>query len=88
MHALMSIVGLEWLELILQCHADPVRAGRSGVPDLFLYAVKSTSGDYGVARFVEVKRPRERLSAAQFDELEFMRSLGLPARVLRLQERA
>jgi hypothetical protein len=39
-----------------------------------------------VARFVEVKRPDEEVSEDQHEEIEFLQSLGLHARVFRLQE--
>jgi hypothetical protein len=41
-----------------------------------------------MARFVEVKKPKERVSKDQKEEIEYLRSLGLQARVLRLKERS
>jgi hypothetical protein len=38
-------------------------------------------------RFVEVKKPAERLSVDQLEEIHLLRNLGLKARVLRLEER-
>ncbi|MFC6637371.1 VRR-NUC domain-containing protein [Sulfitobacter sediminilitoris] len=38
-------------------------------------------------RLVEVKRPRERVNQDQKDEIAFLVSIGVPARVLRLIER-
>jgi len=61
-----------------------------GLPDLFLYRVDREGRVLG-GRFVEVKRQgptgvRERLSSAQKEELVFLRSLGLKARVVYLLE--
>ena len=63
------------------------RVNRFGTPDLFLYSVSVAKGDLSFFRLVEVKRPRERISQDQQEELDFLISLGLPARVLRLSER-
>jgi hypothetical protein len=52
-----------------------------------LFAVDQESGDYHSAHFVEVKKPREHVSKDQREEMAFMVSLGLNARVLRLIER-
>jgi len=40
-----------------------------------------------IARFVEVKKPEEELSQDQKEEIAFLQSLELHARVLRLIER-
>jgi hypothetical protein len=73
---------------IIERHLDPERVDprRPGVPDLFLWAV-DRSGRSCSPRFVEVKRPDERLYPHQKDEIEFLRSLGLEAGVFRLEER-
>lgn len=86
LRVLLSAIGPERLALMLARHADPKRSGHSGVPDLFLYALEAETDRCAYVRFVEVKRPRELLSQDQLDELEFLRALGLPARVLRLRE--
>jgi VRR-NUC domain-containing protein len=57
---------------------------RPGVPDLLVYK-KSPKGPHAF-RFVEVKRPHERLLAHQGAEIAFMRHLGMRAGVLRLVE--
>ena len=56
-----------------------------GIPDLFLYSVDA-GGRVASARFVEVKRPDERLLMSQVAELTFLRGLGLRAGVVRLVE--
>jgi hypothetical protein len=40
-----------------------------------------------IARFVEVKKPEEAVSGDQHEEIGFLRSLCLHARILRLVER-
>lgn len=73
---------------IIERHLDPERVNprRPGVPDLFLWAV-DRSGRLCSPRFVEVKRPDERLDPHQKEEIEFLRSLGLETGVFRLEER-
>jgi hypothetical protein len=76
------------LKAIIERHrreseVDPVRPG---VADLFLFKRRSDGAPYGV-RFVEVKRPDERLQPHQIAELRFMRSIGFRAGVVRLLER-
>jgi hypothetical protein len=62
-----------------------------GLPDLVLYRRRGHGQHYGFI-FVEVKRTvgrwREPLSPAQRAELQFLRSLGLKAGVVRVIERA
>jgi hypothetical protein len=58
-----------------------------GIPDLFLYMLPSRGRGTPVVRFVEVKKPYERVRPDQRDEIDFLNQLGLPARVLRLIER-
>ena len=83
--ALVAVCGGARLRLLVERHA--ARGSRSGVPDLFLFASDSSGGSV-MARFVEVKKPEEQLSSDQRDEIAFMLSIGLNARVLRLQERS
>jgi len=74
---------------------DVVERARSldnpGLPDLFLYRVDRKGRVHG-GRFVEVKRwgtrrnVRERVSAAQKEELAFLTQLGLSAQVVYLRE--
>ncbi len=87
LHALFAILGPHRLRKLVERHLDPSRAERYGTPDLFLFAVDQESGDYHSAHFVEVKKPREHVSKDQREEMAFMVSLGLNARVLRLIER-
>jgi hypothetical protein len=62
-----------------------------GLPDLFLYRVDREGRVHG-GRFVEVKRwdpvrkKRERVSEAQRAELDFLKGLGLKARIVYLVE--
>ena len=87
LRALFEHVGRKRLTQILARHNDPFRAEKFGTPDLFLYATDNRSGKVAIARFVEVKKPEEELSQDQKEEIAFLQSLGLHARVLRLIER-
>jgi hypothetical protein len=53
---------------------------------LFLYATHIQTGKPSIARFVEVKKPDEKVSQDQKDEITLLNSLGLHARVIRLKE--
>jgi hypothetical protein len=81
-------VGPDRIRQLIERHtvSSAVDPRRPGVPDLFLWA-EDQRGSLCAPRFVEVKRPDERLAAHQRAELEFMRSLGLQAGVFRLIER-
>ena len=59
---------------------------KPGVPDLLVFKRGAGRVPMGI-RFVEVKRPRERLAHHQAREIAFMRSLGFRAGVVRLIER-
>lgn len=67
-------------------HTSQEHEGRSGVPDLFLFAINNVTGIPSVARFVEVKKPGEKISQDQIDEINLLNSMGLHARVMRLVE--
>jgi hypothetical protein len=84
--ALFRSCGARRLAALVKRHSNLGRLGRSGVPDLLLYARKP-SGSLHKAVFVEVKKPGERVSDDQCDEIAFLKRLGLRARVLRLIER-
>jgi VRR-NUC domain len=86
LRALFEVCGRRRLQALVERHASPDHQGRSGVPDLFLFA-RDARGRVCIPRFVEVKKPKEPVSQGQLDELEFMQGLGLHARVLRLIER-
>ena len=86
LHALFMTCGLERLQTIIARHTSPKHKGKSGVPDLFLFATNQTTGLPTIARFVEVKKPEEPASAVQLAEIDFLNGLGLHARVLRLIE--
>lgn len=88
LYALFKAVGVKNLGLILARHNDPDRAKKFGTPDLFLFATENRTGHTSIARFVEVKKPEEPLSNDQLEEIAFLQSLNLHARVLRLTERS
>ena len=85
--ALIHHCGEKRIAEILARHNDPSRVENYGTPDLFLYATNNKSGRVAIARFVEVKKPEESLSQDQKEEIAFLQSVGLHARVLRLIER-
>ena len=80
------VCGAERLEQVLMRHTSVEGGDPFGTPDLFLFACDRT-GNYSIARFVEVKRPDEKLKPTQRPEIEFLNHLGLKARVVRLIER-
>lgn len=84
---LFEALGPGRLDQILRRHLAPDRVGRFGTPDLFLFARKHPEANVSFFRLVEVKKPQERLSHDQHEEIAFLRSIGVPARVLRLIER-
>ncbi len=84
--ALLEVCSAKQLRALVERHRDPSRWQAPGVPDLFLFA-RSAKAGASMGRFVEVKKPEEKLAGHQEEEIEFMRGLGLHARVLRLVER-
>jgi hypothetical protein len=86
LQAMFMTCGLERLQIIIDRHISPEHKGKSGVPDLFLFATNQTTGLPSIARFVEVKKPEEPASSVQLAEIDFLNGLGLHARVLRLIE--
>lgn len=84
---LFKFLGPNRLQTILDRHLDEDRADRFGTPDLFLFARNSLTQNPSFYRFVEVKKPREHVSHDQKEEIAFLRSIGIPARLLRLIER-
>jgi hypothetical protein len=88
LQALISALGPQKLQKILDRHLDTSRSDRYGTPDLFLFARESGKDRVAFYRLVEVKKPKERISADQHEEIEFLRFIGIPARILRLIERA
>ncbi len=85
LHALLAVCGRRGIRVLVERHTNAL-PGRSGVPDLFLFAGRPDR-PVEIARFVEVKKPEEPVSRDQRAEIAFMHSLGLHARVLRLIER-
>jgi hypothetical protein len=75
------------LQLILDRHLDPDRDDQYGTPDLFLFTSHKTTHAISRTCFVEVKRPGEKLSDAQKNEINFLRNIGLKSRVFRLKEK-
>jgi hypothetical protein len=86
MFALFFICGPKRLQVLIDKHTSKKYEGRSGVPDLFLFAASTITGKPSIARFVEVKKPGEKISQDQIDEIELLNSMGLHARVMRLVE--
>ena len=80
------VCGPERMQVLLDKHNSIEHQGKSGVPDLFLYASHIQTGKPSIARFVEVKKPDEKVSQDQRDEIELLNSMGLHARVIRLNE--
>jgi hypothetical protein len=74
------------MQVLLDKHKSNEHQGKSGVPDLFLYATNTQTGKTSIARFVEVKKPKEKVSQDQKDEIELLNLMGLHARVIRLIE--
>jgi hypothetical protein len=66
---LLCIVGPGRLAPLMSRHTAPSHKGRSGTPDLFLYAIRKETGDACVHRFVEVKKPGEVVSNDQIAEI-------------------
>jgi hypothetical protein len=85
--SLFQVCGGDRLARIVGRHNAPERSERFGTPDLFLYATCDETGQPMIARFVEVKKPEEAVSGDQHEEIGFLRSLCLHARILRLVER-
>lgn len=74
------------LDQLVNRHSNgDVDPRKPGVPDLFVFKT-AADGRLFAPRFVEVKRPDERLLPHQAAELAFMRSIGLKAGVFRLRE--
>ena len=84
---LLTLLGPFRLQAILDRHLDPNRRDIFGTPDLFLLGRDSFTLGPSFYRMVEVKKPREQISRDQHEEIAFLRSIGVPARVLRLIER-
>jgi hypothetical protein len=84
---LFEALGTNRLAQILNRHLSPERVDKFGTPDLFLFSKKRPEGKMAFFRLVEVKKPHERISLDQHEEIAFLRSIGVPARVLRLIER-
>ena len=87
LHALFAVCGPERLEILLTKHSAQEHAGKSGVPDLFLYAINNLTGKPSISRFVEVKKPEEKVLDEQKSEIALLNSMGLHARVIRLIEK-
>ena len=88
LQALLLDLGPDRVRQLIERHMSGFHRGKSGVPDLYLFAKSALSPEKpSFSRFVEVKRPKEKVSTDQVEEIDFMQSLGLKARVLRLIER-
>ena len=84
---IFKVCGVENLESILERHNKRERAEIFGTPDLFLFSTNTKTKQIREAHFIEVKRPDEKLSDEQEDELSFLKKLGLQAGVYRLKEK-
>jgi hypothetical protein len=84
LEALWSFCGPQRLQKLVDRHRD---RNVFGVPDLFLFAREHKTQKVYMGRFVEVKKPDEPISTGQREEIAFMNSLGLHARLIRLIER-
>ena len=83
---LLAGVSARRLSALMERHTGgAVDPARPGVPDLFVFK-RRPDGRPMAIRFVEVKRPRERVMPHQLAEIAFMKSLHLKAGVLRLIE--
>lgn len=87
LRAIFSVVKAERLSILISKHTSVEHAGRSGVPDLFLFATREYEPAPSISCFVEVKKPEELLRPDQIIEIKLLNDLGLRARVLRLIER-
>lgn len=84
--SLINALGAVKLQKVLDRHLSTEREGKFGTPDLFLFAKEGSASATAFYRLVEVKKPSERISHDQHEEIAFLRSVGVPARVLRLIE--
>jgi hypothetical protein len=62
LHAVFSVLGADRLAALISRHMSLSNRGHFGTPDLFLFAVKKTTGTPCMPRFVEVKKPGEKIS--------------------------
>jgi hypothetical protein len=85
--ALAEHCGKQRIMTLLARHNAESHQGKSGAPDLFLYAVHNATSRTSIARFVEVKKPDEPVRDEQKIELSLLNDLGFHARVFRLIER-
>ena len=85
--SLFQTCGPQKIQVLLDKHTSKEHEGKSGVPDLFLYATNKLTGKPTIARFVEVKKPDEKISPEQRAEIALLNSMGLHARVMRLIEK-
>jgi hypothetical protein len=86
LEVLRSSFSITRLRRLTRRHAGTdVDPRKPGVPDLLVFKKTSKGTPHGF-RFVEVKRPKERIAAHQRAEIAFLRQLGMRAGVLRLIE--
>lgn len=85
-YALIQVCGFGRLRLIFERHLLAIDGDPFGTPDLFLFATDRSRRQV-MGRFVEVKKLEEPFQGMQRPEIEFLQSLGLHARLLRLVER-
>jgi hypothetical protein len=88
LHDLLLALSADRVAALVARHAEGIEVNpkEPGVPDLFLFRGRTDGVPWGI-RFVEVKRPKEKLSRHQEAEIRFLRGLKLRAGVVRLIER-
>jgi hypothetical protein len=84
---IFSALGKRKIRKICERHLSEERLDLYGTPDLFLWALAKNTQCISFIRLVEVKKPRERISKDQVEEIDYLKSLDIPARILRLIER-
>jgi VRR-NUC domain len=83
---ILKAIGQDKVRSLISRHRAKGAERQFGVPDLFLYAVDRKTGSISHARFVEVKRPDEKIRSDQHEEIMFLLGLELRAGVFRLRE--
>jgi len=76
---MIDLLDPEQLRLVLLEMARNLRENTRGFPDLLVWT------EEGTYEFIEVKSPTDHLSAQQLHWLEFFQTIGVPARVLRVE---
>jgi hypothetical protein len=83
---ILKAIGQGKVDSLIARHRAQGTERQFGVPDLFLYAVDRKTGAISHVRFVEVKRPDEKIRPDQHEEIVFLLGLKLRAGVFRLRD--